>query len=119
LGDCGYECPTLLCITREFPEPGRYAKIGTGLAPEIDKKLKRIAAERGVTQADLLREAVSWFLEQGMGEIPPRIRGKVAQVRRTLDLPEGHAKKIREIATRMQVSCSYVIEYAVQCRFRL
>jgi len=115
----GYECPTLLCITREFPEPGRYGKIGIGLAPEMDKKLKQIAAERGVTQADLLREAVSWFLDQEIEKIPPRKRGKVAQVRRTLDLPEEHEKKIREIAAEKQVSCSYVIEYAVQRRFNL
>ncbi len=109
----------MLCITREFPEPGRYGKIGTGLAPEMDKKLKQIAAERGVTQADLLREAVSWFLDQEIEKIPPRKRGKVAQVRRTLDLPEGHAKKIREIAAEKRASCSYVIEYAVQRRFNL
>jgi len=38
-----------------------------------------------------------------MGEIPPRKRGRAAQVRRTLDLPEGHVKKIREIAAEKRV----------------
>lgn len=76
-----------------------------------------MAAERGVAQADLLREAVSWFLEQKTRKIPPRKRGKAAQVRRTLDLPDEHAKKIRKLAVRMRVSCSYVVEYAALRRF--
>ncbi len=93
------------------------AVLGTGFAPELDRKIKETASERGVSQADLIREAVSWFLSRHIEALPPRKRGKVKRVHRTVHLPAEHAESIRALAERNNVSNSYVIEYAVRQYF--
>ena len=93
------------------------AVLGTGFAPELDRKIKETASERGVSQADLIREAVSWFLGLRVTKLPPRKRGRVKRVYRTVHLPAEHADRIRALAERNNVSNSYVVEYAVQQYF--
>ena len=68
-------------------------------------------------KADLIREAVSWFLGLRVTKLPPRKRGRVKRVYRTVHLPAEHADRIRALAERNNVSNSYVVEYAVQQYF--
>ena len=93
------------------------AVLGTGFAPELDRKMKETASERDVSQADLIREAVLWFLSRKFEALPPRKRGRVKRVYRTVHLPAEHAERIRALAERNNVSISYVVEYAVQQYF--
>ncbi len=112
MGECRYDSGIVLCITREFPEPGSYVQVGVGFTSEVYARLERAAEQKGVSKGELIREAVAWFLEQEIRKPPPRKRGRVKSIRRTADLPVEHAKMLNEIASKMGISRSYLIERA-------
>ncbi|MEW6725687.1 MAG: ribbon-helix-helix protein, CopG family [Bacillota bacterium] len=112
MGDGRYGSRILLCITREFPEPGSYAQVGVGFTPEVYAQLERAAVQKRVSKGELIREAVAWFLEREIQKPPPRKRSRVKSIRRTADLPEEHVRMLNEIAGKMGISRSYLIERA-------